>query len=463
MGIKRLSITWNAVRVFQALGLMAVGLLTPLIFTERNFRIYDLLYQAMNELDSGFLALGAIHLIALNTLRSGPDYLAITLLMDGISIQWNGREIPFVKIPFCCLFQISLYQVVYMVYSLRLDIGMPAILVFICIELLTRFSFRLHYKLIIITLFLITVQGLDVLPVMTKLGFGNGEISTDIKAIAPILDAELLLTYFVLLLLCFFATATVLMGLLDLEQQHLIQAHRKAEQDELQLYQARMKNIEMRSFREIQNLVHDLKTPLTTIQGLAGLSEELVEDPKLAKYQRRIVNACDRMGQMVSEILYEDRMSLVPTERLLRLTLSCMASNPLVSRISVHNECPEVRVYVNSIRMARALVNLLENACKAIDPEKGEIQLIVSCCSGTTYWEVVDNGIGINPKILQRMWTHGYSESGSTGLGLSFVQQVVDLHHGTIEVKSSPGEYTRITITLPQNKGEHNGKEHFIN
>lgn len=32
-----------------------------------------------------------------------------------------------------------------------------------------------------------------------------------------------------------------------------------------------------------------------------------------------------------------------------------------------------------------------------------------------------------------------------------------------IEVKSSPGEYTRITITLPQNKGEHNGKEHFIN
>lgn len=54
MGIKRLSITWNAVRVFQALGLMAVGLLTPLIFTERNFRIYDLLYQAMNELDSGF-------------------------------------------------------------------------------------------------------------------------------------------------------------------------------------------------------------------------------------------------------------------------------------------------------------------------------------------------------------------------------------------------------------------------
>ena len=181
MGIKRLSITWNAVRVFQALGLMAVGLLTPLIFTERNFRIYDLLYQAMNELDSGFLALGAIHLIALNTLRSGPDYLAITLLMDGISIQWNGREIPFVKIPFCCLFQISLYQVVYMVYSLRLDIGMPAILVFICIELLTRFSFRLHYKLIIITLFLITVQGLDVLPVMTKLGFGIHRRAVDLR------------------------------------------------------------------------------------------------------------------------------------------------------------------------------------------------------------------------------------------------------------------------------------------
>lgn len=97
MGIKRLSITWNAVRVFQALGLMAVGLLTPLIFTERNFRIYDLLYQAMNELDSGFLALGAIHLIALNTLRSGPDYLAITLLMDGLAFSGMDGRSPLLR------------------------------------------------------------------------------------------------------------------------------------------------------------------------------------------------------------------------------------------------------------------------------------------------------------------------------------------------------------------------------
>ncbi len=84
---------------------------------------------------------------------------------------------------------------------------------------------------------------------------------------SPILDAELLLTYFVLLLLCFFATATVLMRLLDLEQQHLIQAHRKAEQDELQLYQARMKNIEMRSFREIQNLSMTSRPRLPPFRG----------------------------------------------------------------------------------------------------------------------------------------------------------------------------------------------------
>lgn len=457
-----LSLSWNTNRLLEALALIVFGMLMPMVFTQREFHVYERLFQALERHDTGILLDGASRLIALNTIRSTPHYLGIMMFMEGVNIQWNDRAVHFIKLPGCYLLHIFLYKIIFFIYGIRLDVGMPSLLVFLCIELLNRFSFRLRNKLIIIILFLVTIQGLDILPGITKIGFGNGEISMDIKAMAQVLDGESLLSHFAVLLFFSFAVTALLMGLLDLEQRQVIKAHRKAEQDELQLYQARMKNLEMRSFLEIQNLVHDLKSPLTTIQGLASLTEALVHEPKLAEYQCRIVSASDRMSQMISEILYEDRMSPVSTEQLICLALSCMAANPMVSKIVLDNQCPDCQVRVNSIRMARALVNLLENACKAIDQENGRVSVKITCKGEAIVWKILDNGVGMSPEVLENIWVQGYSGNGSTGLGLSFVNQVVSMHHGTIRAESRKGAFTRIILTLPNDGGGLNAKEHTV-
>lgn len=456
------TVSWNLKCLAAALALMISAIIMPAFFTEQKFQIYKFIYQALERQDTGILLEAAFRLIVLSTVRSTPNYLGIMMVMEAIQIMWDQKKIPFVKIPVCFFLHVGIYYMIDYIYGIRLDVGAFALLVFLCIELLNRFSFRLENKLILIFLFLLAIQGLDVIPSMTGFGFGRGEISMDIKMTTQVLGCRRLLTCFSLLLFSSFAITTLLMGLLAREQRQVICAHQQAKQDEIRLYEARMKNLEMRSFFEIQNLVHDLKSPLTAIQGLSELTESQLQNKKLKEYQRRIVCACERMNRMISEILYQDRKSFITTDHLIQMTLSYMAANFMASCIRVDNRCPGTQIYVNSIRMSRALVNLLENACKAISPETGTIQVTVSETKDGTVWEILDNGIGMSSEKIDAIWNRGYSDSGSTGLGLGFVQQVVDLHRGTIQMESELGEYTRVVIQLPKERNEADGKAYSV-
>lgn len=435
--------------------LMLVTVLMPIFFTEQSFHIYEYIFQALESGNIGILMEGAFRLLILNILRSAPDYLGMLMVMEGLHITWDQKNIPFIKIPICFFLHVILYHIINRIYGIRLDVGVFVLLIFVCIELLSRFFFRLHNKMFLILLFLISCQGLDLMPGMTDVGFGNGEISLDVKMAAQVLEGERLLGSFSFLLFFSFAITTLLMVLLDREQRQTMQVHQQANQ-------ARMKNLEMRSFLEIQNLVHDLKSPLTAIQGLAELTESQLEVGKLKEYQQRIVRASERMSNMISEILYEDRKTLTTTDHLIQATLSYMAANPKAALISVDNRCPDTKIYVNSIRMSRALVNLLENACHFISQETGSIFVTITKTQTGTQWEVRDNGSGIRPEILEGIWHPGYSGNGSTGLGLGFVQQVVNLHHGKIRIESKLGEYTRVVLTLPDERSDSDVQVHSL-
>lgn len=77
--------------------------------------------------------------------------------------------------------------------------------------------------------------------------------------------------------------------------------------------------LELRTLREIQKLVHDLRTPLATMQGLSSQSERMVRDPAICEYQQRITESVESMNHMTLEILCEDRKYVVETETLFRL------------------------------------------------------------------------------------------------------------------------------------------------
>ena len=100
------------------------------------------------------------------------------------------------------------------------------------------------------------------------------------------------------------------------------------------------------------------------------------------------------------------------------------------------------------------LVNLIENAYYAIDHEHGAIRLTAGLrmYEGTEMvcFALSDNGIGMDEKTQHSAFDSGFSGRGSSGLGLSFVQQVVECHHGAIRLCSKPGEGTTFYIYFPK-------------
>jgi signal transduction histidine kinase len=100
----------------------------------------------------------------------------------------------------------------------------------------------------------------------------------------------------------------------------------------------------------------------------------------------------------------------------------------------------------------QALMNLLNNAVDAVEPDSGVITL--RCAFDALLSEAVivvsDNGPGIEAEVLDQIYQPFYSTKGQrgTGLGLPVTKKIVDEHGGNIDVKSGPGEGTTITIML---------------
>jgi len=103
--------------------------------------------------------------------------------------------------------------------------------------------------------------------------------------------------------------------------------------------------------------------------------------------------------------------------------------------------------------MHQVLMNLLSNALDAVSPRKGLIQVFCryDAENRETTIEVVDNGSGVPPSMMQHMFQLFHSTKGNrgTGLGLAVAKKIVDEHEGSIAVRSMPDEGTTFTIRLP--------------
>jgi two-component system phosphate regulon sensor histidine kinase PhoR len=114
-------------------------------------------------------------------------------------------------------------------------------------------------------------------------------------------------------------------------------------------------------------------------------------------------------------------------------------------------------IQADPFKLEQMFINLLDNAIKYT--EKGEVSVTLTQIDSKFVIEIQDSGIGIPsshlPRIFERFYVVDKSRSkklGGTGLGLSIVKHIVLLHGGTIDVESSLGIGTKITIVLPNNQ-----------
>lgn len=184
--------------------------------------------------------------------------------------------------------------------------------------------------------------------------------------------------------------------------------------------------------------------------GVVKLSAGRRGDQTEGEYLERIETMIDRMSSMISEILHEEQRSVVTTQELLDAVMAQISSAEYADLVHTENRAPEAKIRINKIRFSRVLINLVENAAYAVRRPDGKIWIRVEETEGAEIrFQVEDNGTGIPRELLGEIWEKGFSIRSSSGLGLNFVQQVVEQCGGSVELESVEREGTVVTVSLP--------------
>ena len=216
----------------------------------------------------------------------------------------------------------------------------------------------------------------------------------------------------------------------------------------------------------IHFVAHEMRSPLTAIQGSSELmSRYNMNDDKRKQMAQMINSESKRLGKMIQTFLDVERLSdgqmqLKKEPFDMRTILdSCLARvAPLAERkqIEVTSEAaPAVQLVGDHELMEYAVYNLLNNAIK-YSPGETHVRVGSSHEGSVLRLSVKDEGIGMDEKELKQIFTKFYrtkkaqaSGEAGTGIGLSIVQQIVTHHGGKMEVTSEPGRGSCFTMILP--------------
>jgi signal transduction histidine kinase len=230
---------------------------------------------------------------------------------------------------------------------------------------------------------------------------------------------------------------------------------------------------EMRRRRFVADASHELQTPLSAVKVLAETIESSFEtDPQAAQeFLRDLIAETDRMSELVRELLESARLDAAP-EGLVTEKLDLLdAAAETVHRLQPLAEHKQVAIVLKGTpvlvlgdrqKLQRLLLNLLDNAIK-FAPSGSEVRVSVALENQQAVMEVVDDGPGMDPNELKRIFDRFYRVDtarsrrvGGTGLGLAIARQIVLAHGGTIRADNQPGAGTKITVQIPV-AGEHKG------
>jgi signal transduction histidine kinase/HAMP domain-containing protein len=223
----------------------------------------------------------------------------------------------------------------------------------------------------------------------------------------------------------------------------------------------------------LTNMSHELRTPLNSI---IGFSEMLLTEEVggLAPMQRDFLETVARNGRHLLELIGElldlskiesGRMTLAPEPldlgRLLREVVASLHAQTErhAHRVTVDVPAGALAVSADPVRLRQVLLNLLSNAIK-FTPDGGQIRLSGRALDDGVRIEVTDTGIGIAAEDQARLFQEFVQLDASasrryegTGLGLALCRRLVELHGGSIGVRSEPGRGSTFWFTLPREPG----------
>lgn len=216
----------------------------------------------------------------------------------------------------------------------------------------------------------------------------------------------------------------------------------------------------------IANASHELKTPITIIQGFAETLQDHHDMPHetVQKVTSKIVKNCVRMTSTIKDLLTLADIENLPESRVTECDLWEIAKRCKEHVLDVHPDATitfekltDEPMYFNGDPglIEQAVANLMENGAKYSDGP-AVINLRFDLRDENLKLEISDQGIGIPEEhvdhIFQRFYTVDKNKSksmGGSGLGLSIVETIIDKHFGKISASSVVGEGTTFTVLLP--------------
>jgi signal transduction histidine kinase len=219
----------------------------------------------------------------------------------------------------------------------------------------------------------------------------------------------------------------------------------------------------------VANVSHELKTPLTSIQGFAqAIVDGTADSPEARRQAAQIIqDEAGRMHRLALDLLdlarfeggtAELAMSAVDPGELLRGVAEKFSLQVQKARVDVRVSVPEnlSPIMGDGDRLAQVFTNLVDNALK-FTPENGTIELSARADQAWMEFLVTDSGVGVDAEALPRLFDRFYQadparaggEGRGAGLGLTIAREIVQAHGGKIGVRSSVGHGTTFTIRLP--------------
>ena len=220
----------------------------------------------------------------------------------------------------------------------------------------------------------------------------------------------------------------------------------------------------------LHSLTHEIKSPLAAIQGAAELLHEDMPLESRQRFIKNIGNECQRLQQVVEQLLklaslekrqQLDDVELINTAEMIQRL--CDDKYSILKQKQLQLDIPSLsgtKIQAERFLVQQLISNLLDNAID-FSPEGSDISITDKVENDHWLLTIKDQGQGIPdyalPRIFDRFYSLARADTGkkSTGLGLSLVYEVVQLHHGNIDIHNCDEGGAEIVVRLPMNQAKN--------
>ena len=215
----------------------------------------------------------------------------------------------------------------------------------------------------------------------------------------------------------------------------------------------------------ISDVSHEIQSPLTSIRGFAqALRNDQLSPEERHRYLGIIETESTRLSRITEDLLklasLESRqLKFEPKpyrlDRQIRGLILACEPQWTGKGIDMDVCLEEIEITADEDLLSQAWINLIHNSIK-FTPQSGSVRVALCRRDGKVHFRIADTGIGIAGEDQARVFERFYKadrsrarSAGGSGLGLSIVKRIVDMHHGTIDVESTLGVGSTFTVLLP--------------